>query len=387
MRHADGAQHLLHVFSTFAIGGPQTRFATLANRLGGKYRHTVISLDGDIGCASRLDPSVDAQVTALRLSKGGGLHLGNLMRIRRRLAALKPDLLLTYNWGAIEWALAQRWRPVVRRHIHLEDGFGPDEGADRQLRRRVLFRRLALGGPTRIVVPSRTLHRIATETWRLKPSAVLHIANGVDPARFAAPPDPAWAHRLGIIDGETVIGSLGALRTEKNIARLIRAFAALPKAAQARLVIAGGGPEAPALAALAGSLGIGDRVVFPGSVEQPERLLGHFDIFALSSDTEQMPYALLEAMATGLPVVATDVGDIAEMVAPGNRSFVVRASDQVGLVAALAEMLKSADRRDSLGQANQRRVCAAFALDDMIKQYDSLFSETAFPTPAAEHTV
>src|SRR5690348_16108692 len=86
MRHADGVTHLLHVFSTFAIGGPQTRFVTLANRLGGKYRHTVISLDGDIGCASRLDPSVDAQVTVLRLSKGGGLHLGNLMRIRRRLA-------------------------------------------------------------------------------------------------------------------------------------------------------------------------------------------------------------------------------------------------------------------------------------------------------------
>lgn len=375
MPRADGAPHLLHVFSTFAIGGPQTRFATLANRLGGKYRHTVISLDGDIACASRLDSDVDAQVTAMRLAKGVALHLGNLIRIRRRLAAIKPDLLLTYNWGAVEWALAQRWRPLVGRHIHLEDGFGPDEVADRQLRRRVLFRRLALGGAARIVVPSHTLDRIATETWRLRPSAVLHIPNGVDLARFAAPSDPAWKRWLGIGDGETIIGTLGALRAEKNVARLIRAFSALPKAAPVRLVIAGSGPEAPSLAALADSLGVADRVVFPGAVEQPEGLLGYFDLFALSSDTEQMPYALLEAMAAGLPVVATDVGDIAAMVAPGNRRFVVPAQDEAGFVAGLTELLASPDRRHALGAANRERIRVEFALDRMVAAYDALFSD------------
>jgi L-malate glycosyltransferase len=376
MPSAERAPHLLHVFSTFAIGGPQTRFATLANRLGGKYRHTIISLDGDIACAGRLDPGIDTQVTTMRLSKGGALHLGNLGRIRRRLAALQPDLLLTYNWGAIEWALAQRWRPIVRRHVHLEDGFGPDEGADRQLRRRVLFRRLALGGAARIVVPSRTLYRIATETWRLAPGAVQHIVNGVDTARFGGPPDPTWARRFGRGGGgATIIGSLGALRAEKNVARLIRAFAALPTAASARLVVAGDGPEAPALAALAAALGVADLVDFLGSIEQPERLLGNFDIFALSSDTEQMPYALLEAMAAGLPVVATDVGDIAAMVAPDNRRFIVPQQDGAGFVARLAELLASPDRRHALGAANRERVGDAFTLDRMVAAYDAVFSD------------
>src|SRR5712692_1398450 len=144
MSRPEPAPHLLHVFSTFAIGGQQTRFATLANALGAKYRHTIFALDGDLACTSRLDPGVAAEAIAVRLPKGGSIDLGNLVRIRRHLATRRPDVLLTYNWGAIEWVLADRWRPLVSRHIHLEDGFGPDETADRQLPRRVRFRRLVL---------------------------------------------------------------------------------------------------------------------------------------------------------------------------------------------------------------------------------------------------
>lgn len=374
MPHAEGVPHLLHVFSTFSVGGPQTRFATLANRLGTKYRHTIIALDGDLACASRLDPGVDARVETMRLSKGS-LPFGNLIRIRRHLAAIKPDLLLTYNWGAIEWALAQRWHPVVRRHVHLEDGFGPEEILGRQLPRRVLFRRLALGGAARVVVPSRTLQRIATETWRLAPKSVLRIANGVDLPRFAAPPDPAWANRLGIDVANPIIGSLGALRPEKNLARLIRAFAALPGDLPARLVIAGDGPEAAGLAALADTLGVARRIRFLGAVEHPERILGCFDIFALTSDTEQMPYALLEAMAAGLPVVATDVGDVAAMVAAENRRLVVPVQEEARLAAGLGELLMNADRRHSLGAANRAQIRAAFTLDRMVAAYDVLFSD------------
>src|SRR5207248_4549 len=135
------------------------------------------------------------------------------------------------------WVLAERWRPLVPRHIHFEDGFGPDEGVNRQLLRRVMFRRLVLGTGVRVVVPSRTLCRVATETWRLPPRAVQYIPNGVDLDRFSAPPDQSLGDRLGTLRGRLTVASVGGLRPEKNLARLLRVFAALPAELPARLVI------------------------------------------------------------------------------------------------------------------------------------------------------
>ena len=167
------------------------------------------------------------------------------------------------------------------------------------------------------------------------------------------------------------------MRPEKNLPRLLRAFAALPPELPARLVIAGEGPEMPTLTTLATALGIADRVVMMGSIDRPERLLGHFDVFALSSDTEQMPYSILEAMAAGLPIVATDVGDVADMVAPENRPFVLAASDEARFAAGLAQLLTDAEARLRLGVANQRRVRAHFTIDKMVAAYDALFAGDA----------
>jgi L-malate glycosyltransferase len=373
MPQSERVPHLLHIFSTFAIGGPQTRFATLANRLGAKYRHTIFALDGDLACVERLDPSLDVKAMAIRLPKGGTLNLANLIRIRHRLAEIRPDVLLTYNWGAIEWVLAERWRPLVLRHIHLEDGFGPDESPDRQLPRRVLFRRLALGGDVRVVVPSQTLYRVATTTWRLAPRVVQYIPNGIDAERFAVPPDRDLVARLGATAGQLIIGSLGGLRPEKNLARLIRVFAALPSGLPARLVIVGEGPAMASLTALTSALGVADRVALMGSIDRPERLLGFFDVFALTSDTEQMPYSIIEAMATGLPIVATDVGDVRDMLAEDSRHLVRPINDETGFTAALTRLLDDGEERKRLGAANRNRVRMQFTIDKMVDAYDALF--------------
>jgi L-malate glycosyltransferase len=373
MPQGERVPHLLHIFSTFAIGGPQTRFATLANRLGAKYRHTIFALDGDLACVERLDPSLDVKAMAIRLPKGGTLNLANLIRIRHRLAEIRPDVLLTYNWGAIEWVLAERWRPLVLRHIHLEDGFGPDESPDRQLPRRVLFRRLALGGDVRVVVPSQTLYRVATTIWRLAPRVVQYIPNGIDAERFAVPPDRDLVARLGATAGQLIIGSLGGLRPEKNLARLIRVFAALPSGLPARLVIVGEGPAMASLTALTSALGVADRVALMGPIDRPERLLGFFDVFALTSDTEQMPYSIIEAMATGLPIVATDVGDVRDMLAEDSRHLVRPINDETGFTAALTRLLDDGEERKRLGAANRNRVRMQFTIDKMVDAYDALF--------------
>jgi glycosyltransferase involved in cell wall biosynthesis len=359
---------LLHVFSSLAVGGQQTRFATVANRLGGAFRHRLVSLDGDIAAVALLDPGLDIEVLPAP-SAAGNLFA----RIRRIAAAGRPiaaDALVTYNWAAIEWAAANRL--VLRHpHIHLEDGFGREE-ADRQLWRRVVFRRLVLGR-TELIVPSLRLVEIARARWRLDPRQIHYIPNGIDPARFDGMPQtgtPFFERR----PGECVIGSFSPLRAEKNIGRLLRAFAGLPSGpAPVRLVICGDGPERPALARLADGLGVADRVAFTGHVPKPEAVIGAFDLFAMTSDTEQMPYAVVEAMAARLAVAATDVGDIAVMVAADNRPYVVPRDSPQALVAALARLCGDEGLRRRLGAANRARVETQFGIPPMVEAFRRVF--------------
>ena len=352
------ATTLLHVFPSFAVGGQQTRFATIANRLGAPFRHRIVALDGKDGARSLLDPALD--VALLPPPAPGPARLWH---IARRLAASEAAVLLTYNWGAIEWAIVNRFFPRLP-HLHFEDGFGPDE-ADRQKRRRVFVRALALRRSD-VLVPARTLAQIATRRWRLDPRRVHYIPNGIGPARFdGAPADgpPPFARRAG----ECIIGSFSPLRPEKNIGRLLSAFAEIAPAADlpVRLVICGDGPERGRLENLANTLGIAERVVFTGHVPGPEAAMRVFDLLAMTSDTEQMPYAVMEAMAARLPVVATDVGDIAAMVVPENRPFIVPRDDPAALVVALRRLCREPGLRRSLGARNRERVEREFTIARM----------------------
>jgi L-malate glycosyltransferase len=366
-------QHLLHVFSTFAVGGPQRRFVQLANSLGAKYRHSILAMDGDFAAAKGLDRGVACVLETIPVHKGATISVANLFNARRLLRSIAPDVLLTYNWGTIEWAIANRL-PTVCRHVHLEDGFGPDESPERQLWRRAKARRLLLSRCDRVIVPSRVLHDLATRVWRLSPDKVDYLPNGIDCSRFAAPFDSAFAVELGIDDNALVVGTVAALRREKNLMRLVRLFASLSHDIEAQLVIIGDGPERPAIAQAAQDLGVAARVVFTGALDRPERLLGRFDVFALTSDTEQMPYSVLEAMAAGLPLAATDVGDVKCMVAPENAEFVVPVSDEESLRRRLLQLLRDPLLRARLGRANQQSAHGGYALDRMVERYDDLFA-------------
>jgi glycosyltransferase involved in cell wall biosynthesis len=345
-----------HVFPSFAVGGAQTRFAAVANHFGAAFRHIIVSLDGDLACRHRLDPTLD--VRFVDVTRRNGAIAMNAWRYRRLLKKWTPDALVTCNWGAIEFALANI--PPVTRHVHVVDGFGPEERAT-QLRRRVLLRRIALRS-TPVLVPSRNLFRIARETWKLPPMVMRYVPNGVDLARFATD-----GTRRG--SGELKIGTVAALRTEKNIPRLLQAFAMLPAG---RLFIVGDGPQRPALEALAGSLGIADRVEFAGHQEDTAAFYAQFDIFALSSDTEQMPISVIEAMASGLPVVSTAVGDVRLMVAPENAGFVVPL-DEVALAGALAVLMGDREARRRIGQANLEQAQRCFDQATMFAAHGALW--------------
>ncbi|HTT84146.1 MAG TPA: glycosyltransferase family 4 protein [Rhizomicrobium sp.] len=353
---------LLHVFPTFRAGGSQLRFAAIANHFAGGYRHAVLAMDGRYDCLARLSAGVDVQTWDIFAPKKNTIP--NVLKFRRVLHARKPDLLVTYNWGALEWAFANR--PRVVPHLHIEDGFGPEE-AQRQFRRRVLARRFALANSL-VVVPSQTLCDIALNLWRLPKERVRHIPNGIDVARFAAVSNPIEAP----VGTGPVIGTVAALRPEKNIARLLRAVHAVQKGTPCRLIVAGDGPERLRLQAMANELLASGSFLFLGNVDAVERVYATLDIFALSSDTEQMSTSLMEAMAAGLPVVSTNVGDVARMVAAENRPFIV-GPDEVLFSDALSRMVREQRMRSDLGAANRSVANVRFGAEKMYSEYDSLF--------------
>jgi glycosyltransferase involved in cell wall biosynthesis len=336
---------LLWVFPTFAVGGAQTRFAAVANHLGEAARHIVISLDGRVGAREKLSAGLDISFADPGASRGVA---GDFRRAARFLGTARADMLITSNWGAMDWAAANRLTRLP--HVHTEDGFGPEE-QDRQLTRRVLARRVLLRGST-VVLPSRTLLRLGGEVWRLPGRCLHYIPNGIDTAHFAR------ARPMEMAFGEgPVVGTISVLRPEKNLARLFRAFALVRAQMRARLVIVGEGPERGPLEALAGSLGIGGSVLFAGHSQAPERWLAAFDVFALSSDTEQMPLSLLEAMAAGRAAASTDVGDVRDMLGPASARFVV-ARDDAAMAGAIGTLLADPGLARDIGRGN-----AALAAD------------------------
>lgn len=352
---------IMHVFPSFGVGGAQARFVTIANHYGPAFRHIVVAMDGNLACRECLARDLDAAFPALKLTRGA--TLSNVRTCRRLLRQYRPDLLVTSNWGSIEWAMANV--PPVAPHLHMEDGFGPEE-VGRQIMRRVLTRRVVLRRSI-ILLPSRTLLGIARDIWRLPPENLRYVPNGVEVRLpeafpFAAAPWP---------DDVPTIGTVAALRPEKNLPRLLRAFQRLDLRAQ--LVIVGDGPDRQMLEELSLRLGISPRVQFTGYVNQPQHLYSHFDLFALSSDTEQMPLSVLEAMAAGLPVVSTDVGDVRLMLAEENRCFVVPRREEEQNEARLARCMQVLIRdrrlRQQIGAANRLRALHEYDRETMFRAH------------------
>jgi glycosyltransferase involved in cell wall biosynthesis len=304
------------------------------------------------------------------IPRGSRLPFGQIFQAIRTLSHLKPRLLVTYNWGAMEWAAADMFLHIP--HIHIEDGFGPDE-IDTQLPRRVLFRRLVLNRQSTVVAPSRTLMQVATDVWQIAPERLVFIPNGVPCPRFVVPADLSL--KAGFRGTGPVIGTIAALRKEKALDRLIAAFARIVARRPARLAIAGDGPERAHLERMALDHGLAAHVTFLGRVEKPERALSCFDLFALSSDTEQMPFSVLEAMSAGRAIVATKVGDVPAMVAPENCGFIV-APDAIALADGMLTLLDDPIRRRAIGEANRRRARAEFDEKRMTAAYERLFATT-----------
>lgn len=360
---------VLHTFANFVPGGSELRAVRLINAFGDAFRHDVLSMDGRTTAIDFVDPARRDQLRLLPAPPPAGT-LATVLWLRRLLRSNRPDLVLTYGWGAFDMVIAAA-SLGLRHVIHHEDGFNADE-AIRFKRRRIWARRLVLPAIGGVIVPSRRLAAIARDLWRMPAERLWLIPNGIDAARFpAADGHAALRRQLGIPDAARVVGTVANLRPEKNLPRLVEAC----RAACVHLVVVGDGPERGRLAALAAEPAMAGWLHLVGHQGDPRPYLRCFDVFALSSDTEQMPLSLLEAMACGLPVVATDVGDIRAMLPPDQQPYVV-ARDAGSLAEALRRL--DGDEAMRLGQQNKIHVEQHYSLDTMVAAYRELYCAAAY---------
>ena len=365
---------VLHLHSSFHAGGKELRVAKLINAFGPGIEHTIVSAEpGSRGAAAAIDPAMSVRYPADFPALKGVPTPGRLRKIAAAMQGF--DLLLTYNWGAMDAAMAHA---VFARHmrlaplVHHEDGFNQDE-IDRLKSARNWYRRIALNGASALIVPSRRLQAIALSAWQQPAARVRRIVNGIDTAAYAHKAKPNTLPRVLKRPGELWLGTLAGLRPVKRLDRLVRAFAGLPEPWQ--LVILGEGPEHEAIRAEALRLGVAHRVHLPGFVADPAKAIGLFDLFALSSDSEQFPISVIEAMAAGLAVAAPDVGDVAAMVSVENRPLITPPGDEAGLAAALETLTGDSGLRRRLGEANRVRARAEYDVAAMVAAYRDVYAE------------
>jgi glycosyltransferase involved in cell wall biosynthesis len=239
-----------------------------------------------------------------------------------------------------------------------------------------------LPGVARVIVPSRKLERIALETWRLAPDKVACVPNGVRIERFPARDgNPALRRELGIPEDAPVIGFCGHLREVKNPERFLKACARVDPELGAHVVLLGDGELRAGLERLAaGTATLFGRVHFAGHRADPSPWYRAMDVFCMSSDSEQMPVAMVEAMASALPVVSTDVGDVREMLPDAQAPWIVALGERESawpLAERLNELLRDPARARALGAANRARAVERYAFEPMVAAYDELWRAAA----------
>lgn len=363
--------HALH------IGGMENGLVNLVNHMpAGRYRHAIACIeDFSPAFAARITRS-EVPIRALQRSRSGVWRLrAALYRLCREL---RPALVHTRNQSGLDALLPARLAGV--RCVHSEHGWDVDN-LDGRAFKPLLLRRLHRPLVDQYITVSRDLARFMTEVVGAPAVRVTQIYNGVDTGRFApGPPLPALLPP-GFRDPEHVlIGTVGRVQAVKDQATLLRAFAALqalPEAPRLRLVIAGDGPLLPELRALADTLGIAAVTAFTGATDRIADLLRCFDVFVLPSLNEGISNTLLEAMASGLPVIATAVGGNVELVQPDRNGRHFAAGDVGALAALLADYVRDPARRAAHGGQARADALARFSLEAMVTAYAGVYDRVA----------
>jgi len=354
-----GAMRIAELVNSLCPGGAERVVVDLGVAL--KRRGHEVSV-ACLHTSGELAPELErAGIEVLALDKGDGFSPGAVTALARFLERHRADILHTHNthlhhYGA--WAARLANAPVVVNTVHGQVNL-PPTAASR------LAYQASLRLTDRVVAVSRSVAESFEHALGMPERLVSVVQNGIEPSRFARIPPPPPRP-------EVVFGTVGRLVPVKNQRALIRAFAAVRRTLPgARLRLLGDGPMLEELRAEASSLGVAGEVDFIGGNESVPAFLGTLDVFVLSSSSEGMPIALLEAMAAGRPVVAPRVGGIPEVVS-ADCGWLLDAAEPGPLSVAMRTAALS-PARAALGESARAKVLRSFTTERMTSAYESIF--------------
>lgn len=353
-----------HLMQYFAIGGLERMVERLSVASKSRGVETlVIAYLGDGPIRAALE---EQGVQTLMLDGGPGLHPGLIWRLRSVLRREQIDVLHTHHLGPFVYgapaSVLARCPRVHTEHSHeLYD----------TTRRKLLGAMMSPLAEVVAVTPE------ISEFRKRFPGRSRVITNGV-PLPSVEPSMRARGRALlGAEQDRFVVGCAARLSPEKNHAGLLDAFARLLKdEPRSLLACAGDGPLADGLRAEAARAGVSDNVRWLGPVEDMSHFYAALDVCVLNSTREGLPLCLLEAMSFGIPVVATDVGGVGELIADGAGILVPPQAPQV-LAGALRSLAAQPERANELGRVGKSRIRERYSIDHMVDRYVELYREVA----------
>jgi glycosyltransferase involved in cell wall biosynthesis len=360
---------VIHLSIGLQWGGAETLMAAIASRLDpARFDVKIIALQGDGPVGQQLR---NAGIPVTLLRTGGGWDIRALLRLKRRLAEEKPDIVHAHLLRANLLACLTRSNHAVVWHEH-----GTGEWLNPAAR--LLERQLMTRSQSVIAISKNVRDNLAARVPSMA-SRISILPNAIDTSKVNAA-SPAEKYRLrqttwGLGQEHLVVGYVGRLDDKfKGISFLLKSIAQMkPSMPQLRLLIVGDGNDRGSLEQLTDQLGIKDSVIFTGSRSDLEQIYPSFDVLALPSLSEGFGIVLLEAMAHGVPVVASRVGGIPEVVMDHETGLLVPPADSKALSRALEDLLRDPERRNSMGQKGLTHVKTNYDLRNIIPKFEQIY--------------
>jgi sugar transferase (PEP-CTERM/EpsH1 system associated) len=342
--------------------------STLVRHASRDIEHVVVCLTTARAGASPLPTTT----RTVELGKPPGNSLAFLWRLARTLRDIRPDVVHTRNWSGLDGIIAARLAGL-RTVVHGEHGWSIDDPEGLSVRR-LRIRRLVSRWVREYTCVSKAIERWLREVVRVR-QTVFQVYNGVDTATYRPGPGGPVRRTLGISEQAFVVGSVGRLDPIKDHVTLLSAFARFRAAHPgAVLVLIGDGPERARLEAAAGP-----GVQLLGQRDDVAELMRAFDVFALPSLNEGINNTILEAMASGLPVVATNTGGNPELVADGVTGLLLPRRQPTEIAAALHRYLVEPELARAHATAGRERAVSAFSVGAMVRSYEAVYRRMADP--------
>jgi sugar transferase (PEP-CTERM/EpsH1 system associated) len=361
-----------HVIHRLGIGGLENGLVNLINHCPtDRYRHAIVCLTEATEFRHRLR---DTSVQVIEMHKRAGQDWGLYRKLWAALRALRPSILHTRNFGALDSLLPARLAGI-RHHVHGLHGWDVNDLRGTNPRYRTI-RRLGDRSTDAYIAVSRDLAAWATATIGIAPNKITQIYNGVDTLRFR-PRSSGDAQRMRAELGGTdpfVIGWVGRMDAVKNPLALVSMMRELLERRpdlrpRVRLAMVGAGPLQQEVAAAVQSAQLLQHVWLPGARDDIDIVLRSFDVFVLPSLNEGISNTILEAMASGIPVIAGRVGGNAELIEQGVTGTLTDSVEPSALAAAILPYLDNAGIVSARGAAGRTAVEDRFSMRNMVEEY------------------